>query len=91
LRVKRGFSFTLVNDPHWDFFVSVAPASENPLYPILWMANRELQQNIGEKETSIHLLYSNFNDILTMAAGMFFIMIDASLITLFKTKNDCFI
>jgi hypothetical protein len=45
------------------------------------MANRELQQNNGEKETTMQL-YSNFNDILNDAAGLVFYD-DASLITLF--------
>ena len=75
--------------PHWDFVVSVAPALEASLYPILWMASRELQQNIGEKETE--RLCSKFHDIVDMAAGLIFYDDDGSFVTLFKTKHDCFI
>ena len=73
---------------HWSFVVSVAPALDALLYPILWIASRELQQNIGEKETE--RLCSKFYDILDTAAGLIFYD-DGSFVTLFKTKHDCFI
>jgi hypothetical protein len=61
-----------VSHLYGDFVVvSVAPALETSLYPILWMANLELQQIFGEKET-VQIL-STFHEILDETAGLVFL------------------